>query len=47
MLNILIYYDKPVGHLYGVRTSYSTGDNINSLVANDETVFKLLSIRTY
>ena len=33
--------------MHGVHTSYGTGDSIKSLVANNESVFKILTFRTY
>ena len=47
MLVMFIQYEKLVRHLYGVHTSYSTGDNIKSLVANDDRIFKPLTFLTH
>ena len=47
VLVLFIHSEKPVVRLYGVQPSYSTGGNIQSLVANDETEFKILTFRTF
>ena len=38
VLVMLEQYNKHVGRLYEVNTRYSTGVNINLLVANDEMI---------
>jgi len=46
VLVLFIHSEKPVVRLYGVQTNYSTRGNIQSLVANDEREFKILTFRT-
>jgi hypothetical protein len=43
VLVFFIHSEKPVVRLYGVQPSYSEWHNIQLLVANDETEFKILT----